>query len=144
MVFRYAVATARLASDPTRDMRGALETPKVTHYAAILEPVKVGELLRAIDGYESLGLTRLALQLAPHVFVRPGELRHARWEEVDLDGALVGPFQPRKRKCGKNHRVPLSRQAVALLRELARRHRPGWICLSVCAHPSRRPMSQTP
>ena len=71
MVFRYAVATARLASDPTRDLRGALATPKVTHYAAILEPVEVGELLRAIDGYESLGITRLALQLAPHVFVRP-------------------------------------------------------------------------
>jgi hypothetical protein len=80
MVFRYAVATARLASDPTRDLRGALATPKVARYAAILEPVKVGELLRAIDGYESLGLTRLALQLAPHVFVRPGELRHARWD----------------------------------------------------------------
>jgi integrase len=87
-VFRYAVATARLATDPTRDLRGALATPKVTHYAAILEPVKVGELLRAIDGYESMGLTRLALQLAPHVFVRPGELRQARWEEIDLDGAL--------------------------------------------------------
>ena len=117
MVFRYAVATARLASDPTRDLRGALATPKVTHYAAIIEPVKVGELLRAIDGYESLGLTRLALQLAPHVFVRPGELRHARWQEVDLDGALW-TIPPEKTKMRKAHRVPLSRQAVALLREL--------------------------
>ena len=117
MVFRYAVATARLASDPTRDLRGALATPKVTHYAAILEPVKVGELLRAIDGYESLGLTRLALQLAPHVFVRPGELRHARWEEVDLDGALW-TIPAEKTKMRKDHRVPLSLQAVAVLREL--------------------------
>lgn len=117
MVFRYAVATARLASDPTRDLRGALATPKVTHYAAILDPVKVGELLRAIDGYESLGLTRLALQLAPHVFVRPGELRHARWDEVDLVAALW-MIPAEKTKMRKDHRVPLSRQAVAILREL--------------------------
>lgn len=117
MVFRYAVATARLASDPTRDLRGALATPKVTHYAAIIEPVKVGELLRAIDGYESLGLTRLALQLAPHVFVRPGELRHARWDEIDLEGALW-TIPAEKTKMRKDHRVPLSRQAVALLREI--------------------------
>lgn len=116
-VFRYAVATARLATDPTRDLRGALATPKVAHYAAILEPVKVGELLRAIDGYESMGLTRLALQLAPHVFVRPGELRQARWEEIDLDGALW-TIPAAKTKMRKDHRVPLSRQAVAILREL--------------------------
>lgn len=117
LVFRYAVATARLASDPTRDVRGALATPKVTHYAAILDPVQVGELLRAIDGYESLGLTRLALQLAPHVYVRPGELRHARWEEIDLDGALW-TIPAAKTKMRKDHRVPLSRQAVAILREI--------------------------
>ncbi len=117
MVFRYAIATARLASDPTRDLRGALATPTVTHYAAILEPVKVGELLRAIDGYESLGITRMALQLAPHVFVRPGELRHARWDEIDLDGALW-TIPAEKTKMRKAHRVPLSRQAVAILREI--------------------------
>lgn len=114
MVFRYAIATARLASDPTRDLRGALATPTVTHYAAILEPLKVGELLRAIDGYESLGLTRLALQLAPHVFVRPGELRHARWEEFDLEGALW-TIPAEKTKMRKAHRVPLSRQVVEIL-----------------------------
>ncbi|HET9630694.1 MAG TPA: integrase arm-type DNA-binding domain-containing protein, partial [Novosphingobium sp.] len=88
MVFRYAVATARLRSDPTRDLRGALTAPKVTHYGAITEPKRVGELLRAIDGYEGSGITKLALQIAPHVFVRPGELRHAEWSEIDLDGAL--------------------------------------------------------
>jgi len=117
MVFRYAVATARLASDPTRDLRGALATPKVKHYAAILEPVKVGELLRAIDGYESLGLTRQALKLAPHVFVRPGELRQALWEEIDLDGALW-TIPAAKTKMRKDHRVPLSRQTITILREL--------------------------
>lgn len=88
MVFRYAVATARLRSDPTRDLRGALTAPTVTHYGAVTEPAKAGELLRSIDGYEGSGITKLALQLAPHVFVRPGELRHAEWSEIDLEQAL--------------------------------------------------------
>ena len=139
-VFRYAVATARLASDPTRDLRGALSTPTVTHYAAILEPVKVGELLRAIDGYESLGLTRLALQLAPHVFVRPGELRHARWDEIDLDGALW-TIPAEKTKMRKDHRVPLSRQAGAILREIHALTGPaGYVFPSVRTRA--RPMSE--
>ena len=87
-VFRYAVATGRLASDPTRDLRGALTAPTIKHYAAITDPKRVGEMLRAIDGYVGLGLTKLALQLAPHVFVRPSELRRAEWGEIDLEGAL--------------------------------------------------------
>ena len=85
-VLRYAVATARASSDPTRDLRGALTAPTVTHYGAIIDPVEVGKLLRAIDGYEGQQITRLAMQLAPHVFVRPGELRHAEWAEIDLEG----------------------------------------------------------
>lgn len=117
MVFRYAVATARLRSDPTRDLRGALTAPKVTHYGAITEPKRVGELLRAIDGYQGSGITKLALQIAPHVFVRPGELRHAEWCEFDLDGALwIIPAG--KMKMRKPHQVPLSRQAVDLFREV--------------------------
>lgn len=116
MVFRYAVATARLRSDPTRDLRGALTAPKVTHYGAITEAKRVGELLRAIDGYEGSGITKLALQIAPHVFVRPGELRHAEWSEIDLDGALwIIPAG--KMKMRKAHHVPLSHQAVELFRE---------------------------
>lgn len=112
----------------------------MTHYATILEPVKVGELLRAIDGYESLGLTRLALQLAPHVFVRPGELRHARWEEVDLDAALW-TIPAAKTKMRKDHRVPLSRQAVALLREIHALTGPvGYVFHSVRTRT--RPMSE--
>jgi hypothetical protein len=71
-VFRYAVVTARLRSDPARDLRGALTAPTVTHYGAITNAKRVGELLRAIDGYEGQGLTKLAMQIAPHVFVRPG------------------------------------------------------------------------
>jgi integrase len=86
-VLRYAVATARLASDPTRDLRGALTAPTVTHYDAVTDAKRVGELLRAIDGYEGQGFTKLAMQINPHVFVRPGELRHADWSEIDLDGA---------------------------------------------------------
>ena len=115
-VLRYAVATARLASDPTRDLRGALTAPKVKHHAAILEPQKAGELLRAIDGYSGNIATQLALALAPHVFVRPGELRQARWEEFDLDAA-VWAIPATKTKMRREHRLPLSRQAVAILRE---------------------------
>ncbi len=114
-VFRYAVATTRLASDPTRDLRGALTAPTVTHYGAITDAKKVGDLLRVIDGYEGSGITKQALQIAPHVFVRPGELRHAEWSEVDLDGALW-MIPAGKMKMRKAHHVPLSRQAVELFR----------------------------
>lgn len=116
-VFRYAVSTARLASDPTRDLRGALTAPTVTHYGAITDPKRVGELLRAIDEYDGSGTTKLALQVAPHVFVRPGELRHAAWSEFDLDGA-VWIIPAGKMKMRKPHTVPLSRQAIAIFREV--------------------------
>lgn len=139
-VFRYAVSTARLVSDPTRDLRGALTAPKVTHYGAITDAKQVGELLRAIDGYSGYGLTKLALQLAPHVFVRPGELRHGEWSEIDLDGALW-TIPAEKTKMRKDHRVPLSRQTVALLRELFAFTGPsGYIFPSVRTRT--RPMSE--
>lgn len=139
-VFRYAVATARLSADPTRDLRGALAAPKVTHYGAILEPEGVGQLLRAIDGYQGFGITKNALQIAPHVFVRPGELRHALWEEIDLDGALwVIPAE--KMKMRKPHRVPLSRQSVELFRHLRAITGPaGYVFPSVRTRS--RPMSE--
>jgi integrase len=114
-VFRYAVATARLTSDPSRDLRGALTAPTPKHYGAIIEAKRAGELLRAIDGYEGQVLTKLALQLSPHVFVRPGELRHAEWEEIDLEGALW-TIPATKMKMRKAHLVPLSRQSVEFLR----------------------------
>ncbi len=139
-VFRYAVATARLASDPTRDLRGALTTPKVTHYGAITEASRVGELLRAIDGYDGQGHTKLAMQISPHVFVRPGELRHADWCEIDLDAALwIIPAE--KMKMRKAHHVPLSRQAVALLREVRSATGPaGFVFPSIRTRT--RPMSE--
>ncbi|WP_067738267.1 tyrosine-type recombinase/integrase [Novosphingobium naphthalenivorans] len=115
-VFRYAVATARIPSDPTRDLRGALTTPTVTHYGAIIEPKRVGELLRAIEGYDGQPLTKLAMQLAPHVFVRPGELRHAEWSEFDFEDELW-TIPAAKTKMRKDHLVPLSRQAIAILKE---------------------------
>lgn len=139
-VFRYAVATARLRSDPTRDLKGALTAPTVTHYGAITDPKRVGELLRAIDGYEGQGLTKLALQIAPHVFVRPGELRRAEWGEFDLNGALwIIPAG--KMKMRKSHHVPLSTQAVELFREVQSVTGPkGYVFPSIRSRA--RPMSE--
>ena len=116
-VFRYAVATARLASDPTRDLRGALIAPKPKHHGAITDPAQVGALLRAIDGYEGHVITLYALKLSPHVFVRPGELRFAEWSEIEFERA-VWTIPAGRMKMRKPHSVPLSRQAVALFREL--------------------------
>lgn len=116
-IFRYAVATARLASDPSRDLRGALTAPQPKHYGAIIEPKRVGELLRAIDGYEGQVMTKIAMQLSANVFVRPGELRHAEWGEIDLEGGLwIIPAD--KMKMRRPHQVPLSRQSVELLRQV--------------------------
>ena len=138
-VFRYAVATARLASDPTRDLRGALTAPTVTHYGAIIDPARVGELLRAIDGYEGQPITKLAMQLASHVFVRPGELRHAEWNEFDLDGALW-TIPAAKTKMRKGHLVPLSRQTIAILEDLSTLTGPdGYVFPSIRS--CKRPMS---
>ena len=115
-VFRYAVAAARLASDPTRDLRGALTAPTATHYGAIIDTPRVGELLRAIDGYEGQPITKLAMQLAPHVFVRPGELRHAEWSEFDLDGALW-TIPASKTKMRKEHRGRAAQGGEAVIGE---------------------------
>lgn len=116
-IFRYAVATTRLTSDPTRDLKGALIAPKPKHHGAIIDPLKVGELLRSIDGYEGNHITLYALKLSPHVFVRPGELRHALWSEIDFDGA-VWTIPAEKMKMRRPHHVPLSRQALAILQSL--------------------------
>ena len=116
-IFRYAVATARLASDPSRDLKGALIAPKPKHYGAIVDAKRAGELLRAIDTYEGQAVTMIALQLSPHLFVRPGELRHADWSEIDLEAALW-TIPAEKMKMKKAHVVPLSRQAVALFQRL--------------------------
>jgi integrase len=116
-VFRYAVATGRAERDPTGDLRGALPPPKEKHHASIVEPKRIAELLRAIDSYQGFFATKCALRLAPLVFVRPGELRKAQWPEIDLDkGEWRIPAE--RMKMREQHIVPLSRQAVEILREL--------------------------
>jgi integrase len=86
-VFRYAIATGRADRDPSGDLKGALIAPKVQHHAAIIDPVAIGGLLRAIDGYEGSLIVKAALQLLALTFVRPSELRHAPWVEFDIDAA---------------------------------------------------------
>jgi integrase len=103
-------------SDPTRDLRGALTSHKAKHHAAILEPTKAGELLRAIDGYDGSPVVKLALQLSALLFVRPGELRHAEWNEIDL-GAAVWRIPANKIKGRVEHVVPLAAKSLALLEE---------------------------
>jgi len=114
-VFRYAVATGRAQRDPSRDLRGALPPVKGEHFAAITDPKHVGELLRTLDGYQGTLTVQCALRLAPLVFVRPGELRGAQWGDIDLDAA---EWRYIVNKTGTAHIVPLSTQAVAILRDL--------------------------
>lgn len=116
-VIRYAIATGRAQRDVSTDLQGALITPKVKHHAAIVEPQKVGPLLRAIAGYDGQPAVAIALRLAAHVFVRPGELRTAEWSEFDM-GAKVWLIPGSKMKMGRPHKVPLSRQVISLLDEL--------------------------
>lgn len=113
-VFRYAIATARADRDIANDLKGALIAPKVTHRAAITTPLEVGALLRAIEGFEGHSTTRAALKLIPHVFVRPGELRHAEWNEFDLDKA-IWTIPAHKTKMRRAHSVPLSQQALDII-----------------------------
>ena len=94
-VFRYAVATSAGRRNIAADLQGALTSPKVKHHAAIIEPKGVGGLLRAIDGFDGHPATIWALRLAPHVFVRPGELRMAEWSEIDLEGPYGASRQSR-------------------------------------------------
>ncbi|MDW7618955.1 MAG: integrase arm-type DNA-binding domain-containing protein [Nitrosomonadaceae bacterium] len=114
-VFRYAVATGRAVSDPTPALRGALPPAIGGHFAAITEPTEVGALLRAIDGFKGTFIVQCALKLAPMFFVRPGELRQARWREFNLDKA---EWKYLVTKTTTDHLVPLASQAVSILWEL--------------------------
>lgn len=118
-VFRFAVIEDWALADPTPSLRGALRPPKATHHAAIVDPKSIGELLRAIDGFRGQYVTLCALRLAPLLFVRPGELRQAEWEEVDIPGAIWRIPAPRM-KMREPHLVPLSSQSIAILQELRR------------------------
>jgi len=114
-IFRYAVATGRAGRDPSGDLRGALPPVKDGHFPAVTDPAGVGELLRMLDSYRGTITVRCALQLAPLVFVRPGELRKAEWASIDLDS---GEWRYTVTKTNSAHIVPLSAQAVRILREI--------------------------
>jgi integrase len=123
-VFRFAIATGRAERDAAQDLSDALKKPQVKHFAAITDPKRLGELLRACHGYAGTPVVRTALRLAPMLMLRPGELLHAEWSEIDLDTATwTVPAQRMKReKAGKMngvpHIVPLPTQAVEAFRDL--------------------------
>lgn len=114
-VFRYGIKEGYCKADPAKDLIGAIPAPVEKHFAAITEPVKVGEMLRAFDGFSGTFPVLCALKLAPMLFVRPGELRQAEWSEFDLD---KGEWRYHVSKTKTEHLVPLATQAVVILREL--------------------------
>jgi integrase len=116
-VFRYAIATGKAERDVSSDLRGALPPTRKRHHATIVEPKKIAELLKAIQSYEGYFVTKCALQLAPLFFVRPGELRKAEWSEFNFETA-EWRIPAEKMKMRATHIVPLSAQAILILREL--------------------------
>lgn len=139
-VFRYAVATGRAGADPAALLSGALTAAKPEHFAAIFDPVRLGQFLRAIEAYGGYPGTRFALRIAPHVFVRPGELRQAEWREIDFEGA-VWHIPAERTKARKPHSVPLSSVVVGLLAELHEITGPeGYVFPAF--HTRKRPLSE--
>jgi integrase len=116
-VFRYAVASGSAERDVTQDLKGAIAKPVKGHFAAITDPKQAGELMRSIYAYSGHAYTVAALKLSPLVFVRPGELRTAEWAEIDLDAA-EWRIPGGKMKMKVDHLVPLSTQAVEILRNV--------------------------
>ncbi|MBW0449272.1 tyrosine-type recombinase/integrase [Paraburkholderia phenoliruptrix] len=145
-VMRYAIATGRATRDITADLRGAIPPSRAKHHAAVTDPKELGALLRAVYGYSGTPVVACALKLGPLVFQRPGELRHAEWTEFDLDNGLwtipAGRMKRRKdaKENGPDHLVPLSRQAVNVLRDLHRLTGQGRYVFPG-ARSSKRPMS---
>jgi integrase len=114
-IFRYGIKEGYCKTDPAKDLIGAIPAPVETHFAAITEPGRVGEMLRAFEGFSGTFPVLCALKLAPMLFVRPGELRQAEWSQFDLD---KGEWRYLVTKTKTEHLVPLASQAIALLREL--------------------------
>jgi integrase len=114
-IFRFAVATGRCDRDITADLKGALSPAQNNHLAAVTEPKRFGEILQMIDGYQGGIVVRCALRLAPLVFVRPGELRFAQWTDIDFEQA---EWRFVVTKTRTPHIVPLSRQALAIFKEI--------------------------
>lgn len=137
-VFRYAIATGRATVNPAESLVGALVQPRTKHFASMTDPARIGDLLRDIHGYRGSPITQAALKLAPLVFVRPGELRHALKADMDLD---AGEWRFTTSKTGTAHIVPLSRQAVQILRDVMPYTRnSAYVFPGVRS--SRRPMSE--
>lgn len=139
-VFRHGVASDRCESDPAALLSDALASPKVKHHAAILEPKPLGEFLRAIDDFTGGPIVKLAMQLSPHVFLRPGELRQGRWEEIDWEAA-IWTVPAERTKLRRDHAVPLSRQSLAILKEL-KLHSCGFELMFPGQRSHLRPMSE--
>lgn len=114
-VFRYAVQNGKARHDITSDLRGALPATQVTHMAAFTEPKDVAELLRAIEGFKGTFVVKSALLLSPHIFVRPGELRRMKWDDINFEEAVWKRFVT---KTKLDHIVPLSKQVIELLKKL--------------------------
>jgi integrase len=114
-VFRYAVQHGKAIRDVTHDLKGALPPSKTKHMASLTEPSEVAELLRAIDGFQGTFTVECALRLAPLVFVRPSELRRAKWADIDLD---AGEWSYLVSKTTTEHIVPLSKQAIKILKDI--------------------------
>jgi len=116
-IFKYAVATGRAERDVTADLKGALPPVKVRHHSTIINPKEVGKLLRAIENYEGQYTVACALKMAPLVFVRPGELRGAAWDEFDLE-KTEWRIPAERMKMKEQHIVPLAAQTLTILNEL--------------------------
>lgn len=116
-VMRFAVAEGLAKRDPVGDLRGALESVQTKHMASVTDPIKVGEILRMFDSFSGTYQVKQALLLAPLVFARPGELRNAKWKDIDLD-ACMWSLPAESMKMGEPHLVPLSSQAVTILKDM--------------------------
>lgn len=138
-VFRYAIATGRATYDPSEGLKGALTTPQQRHHAAITDPKGVGLLLASIYAYRGTPIVAAALKLSPLLFCRPGELRHLEWHEVNWEQEQI-EIPADKMKAGEPHIMPLSRQALAILRELQQIRRGNYVFPS--AKGATRPLSE--
>ena len=137
-VFRYAVQTGRAIRDVTADLKGALPPTRTNHMAAFTEPKDVAELLRAIDGFTGTLTVQCALRLSPLVFVRPSELRQAKWKDINLD---TGEWRYLASKTKTDHLVPLSTQAINILKTIQPLSGHGEFVFQN-GHSPRRPMSE--
>jgi len=139
-VFRYAIASTLTEIDPTAGLKGAITTPVVRHRAAITDAAQFGGLLRAIDGFQGQPATQAALKLMPLLFPRPGELRCAEWSEFDWD-ATVWTIPASRTKMRAMHRVPLARQALAILQDMKAVSGSGTLVFPAIG-PKGRPLSE--